>query len=185
MPYLWVFQFPPFLFLIVAIDLALFRLSPRPPPSDLLLHVLDRGYRLYRRGHGSLLKGIPPAGVIAAHSGDHDPALPGSPRGTWASIIHRVPILAEAERWVTCILAIFPAWAAAALVLRWMPRARQSEWAQTAAAFLQGALIGFALHIGLILVFSLAPWTPAAHTALEYFFAVSLVAGRALGWHCW
>ena len=92
-PYLWVFQFPPFLFLIVAArPRARSGCRLRPPPSDLLLHVLDRGYRLDRRGHGSLLKGIPPAGVIAAHSGDHDPALPGSPRGTSGHpIIHRVP----------------------------------------------------------------------------------------------
>jgi hypothetical protein len=187
LPEVWVFSLPPFLFMVMLLDLALVQtvafgqplrtfyftfliagvLSTavisvfafnQPEPGQGKLHILETAIQYYGkfRGRGPV---IPP--------------------------YIEFPMLATADQWITCILVgVLPA-LTAVLASWWMRRrsARKSEWGQGAAAFLQGALIGFGLYVGVILVFAfvLAPWLPTPPEALTYVYLAGLAASPLVG----
>jgi len=145
-PVVSIFQFPPFLLMIVLLDLA-------------LVQAVAFGRPLRTFYFTFLIVGVVSTGVITAlcvresrppwlslhileTAIQHYRAVRGESRGI--SPYTEFPMLAEAERWVTCILSLLPPLAAAVLASRWMRRRclRKSGWGQTVTAFLQGALIG-------------------------------------------
>ena len=184
---LWVFTVPPFLFMIILLDLALVQavafgqplrtfyftflivgvfstgvitvLAFRQPQSEwVTLHILETAIQHYRAVRGQ------------------SPVIPP---------YIEFPMLAAADLWITCILVgLLPAVPAA--LATWSRRRRcrrRSEWGQVLMAFLQGALIGFGLYVGAILVFviSLDDWLPTPSAALTYIYFSGLAASPLLG----
>jgi len=181
------FEAPPCLFLIVALDLALVQAVAFGRPlrtfyfTFLIVGVLSTGvvtalsFRSSNPMWGSLH--ILEAAIL------HHRAVRGQSRVL--SLYYEFPMLLTAERWLTGTLGLLPAWAAAVLASWWMGRRyrRKSEWRQSVAAYLQGTLIGLGLFcVGVTLVALLAPWMirdPAS--ALRYIYWVGLVSCPLLG----
>jgi hypothetical protein len=97
------------------------------------------------------------------------------------SLYDEFPMLVAAELWLTCILSVLPAWAAATLASWWLRRRRRrtSKWGQTVVAFLQGALIGlgfFVLGFWVVLYLVLARSDSALPRDLQYISLASLIA---------
>lgn len=162
---------PPFLFAIVVLDLV-------------LVQAAGFGRPLRAFHYTFLIVGVVSTGVITALAFRQSNPAPGSLHILETAIQHHravrgqnrvisldieFPMLAAAERWVTCILGLLPAWAAAVLASWSMRRGcrRKSEWGRSVAAFLKGALIGFGLFsLGATLAYScFGPWSPDPHTA--------------------
>ena len=141
-------QIPVFVFLIVALELAIVHASFGRPLRTFYFTFLIVG---------ALLTGV----ITALFFSESNP-VPGSlqnleaafesRRGTPArsrviALYYEFPVLAAADGFVTCLLGLLPAWAAAALASRWMRRRNglESKWGQCIHAFLKGALIGLGL----------------------------------------
>ena len=148
-PDLLLFQAPPFLFLIVVLDLA-------------LIQALAFGRPLRTFYFTFLIVGIVSTGVVTAlctrdvrpprlslhileTAIQHYRAVRGESQAISPYIEY--PWLTAAERCVTSMLALCPALVAAVLASRWMHRRckRLNIRGQIVAAFLQGALVGVGL----------------------------------------
>jgi hypothetical protein len=181
------FEAPPFLFLIVALDLALVQAVAFGRPlrtfyfTFLIVGVLSTGVvtALSFRSSNPMLGSL----HILEAAIQHHRAVRGQSRVI--SLYNEFPMLATAERWLTCTLGLLPAWAAAVLTSWWMRRRcrRKGEWRQSVAAYLQGTLIGFGLLcVGVTLVYLLAPsWIHDPPTALWYIYWMGLVSCPLLG----
>lgn len=99
------------------------------------------------------------------------------------------PLLAVADEYLTYVVAFVPAWAAGALVSRWMHRrdGRPTRWGHRVAAFCQGALIGLgAFSIGVLTTagaYAMNPWVidPRLALPLRYLFVAILVLCPLVG----
>ena len=141
-------QIPVFVFLIVALELAIVHASFGRPLRTFYFTFLIVG---------ALLTGV----ITALFFSEFNP-VPGSLQNLEAALQSRrgtparsriialyveFPMLATADGFVTCLLGLLPAWGAAVLASRWMRRRSgcESKWGQCIHAFLRGALIGLGL----------------------------------------
>jgi hypothetical protein len=185
-PDFWFFTVPPFLFVIILLDLALLQAVAFGQPlrifyfTYLIVGVLSTGVITV------LAIGQPRSTSVTLHILETAIQYYRSVRGQ-SSVIPpyiKFPVLAAADQWITCILVgLLPALTAAPASW-WMRRRcqRRSEWRQALMTFLQGALIGFGLYVGaaMVVAFSVASWLLSPPAALTYIFVAGFAASPLL-----
>jgi hypothetical protein len=144
------FQVPMFVFLILALEIAILQAAAGWP-----LRVFYFTF---------LIAGVVTTGVITAVFYTESALVPGSlysletaiglpgpgPGQSWVFVLYfRYPMLAAADGCITCVIGLVPALVAAILVSRWMRRRsrRKSDWGKGIAAFLQGAFVGLGAFV--------------------------------------
>jgi hypothetical protein len=175
-----VLQIPVFVFLIVALELAIVHASFGKPLRTFYFTFLIVGVLLTGvitalfSNRSNPLRGSLPNLAAAFESRQGTPA-----RSRVIALYNEFPMLAAADGFVTCLLGLLPVWAAAVLASTWMHRrsGRESKWGQCIYAFLTGALIGLGLFFctRLLLAFILS------QRIYGYGHSVGLISSPLLG----